>query len=343
MKAAALANAFDDFPEIHYEIIHSGQHYDANMSAAFFEEFQLKEPLYNFHIGSKAHNIFLAEFLVHFDAVLVKHEPDMILVVGDTNTTSAAAIAAAKRNVPIAHVEAGLREWNKAIPEEINKLLTDAVTDLYFTPTATGIENLEKQGITEQVYLTGDITLDLLRDNRYIWDKQKTLDYFQLPDQYIILTCHRAATTADESLLREIVDAANTIDIPIVWPLHPRTKNALIEYQMLNQVKAHIRLVEPLNYTKTQSLIKHAYMAISDSGGIIKESYFHRTPTIIIDNQTEWLEAIAEGWHVIAGPNKSKILEAYHEHKAPDSTLQSFGTGESGLITAKAILAYLSK
>ena len=343
MKAAALARAFDQEESCNYEIVHSGQHYDDNLSEQFFREFSLKSPKYQLKIGSKSHNIFIGEFLIAFDPILEEVNPDMVIVVGDTNTTAAAAIATAKRNIPLAHVEAGLREWDKSIPEEINKMLTDSVSDLYFSPTKTGAKNLVNQGVNERVYIIGDITLDLLNDQQYIWTNSVTRKHFNITKDYLLITCHRAATTSDKSALIEIINALNLIPEPIYWPLHPRTKNALETFNLQESIQDNVNLLEPLSFSETQSLIKHAKMVITDSGGIIKEAYFHSTPGIIIDHQTEWIETVEEGWNVITGPNCDKILNAYKTHKAPIVNKRSLGDGQAGSRIVQKIISYLKK
>ena len=343
MKAAALAKAFNQVESCTYEIVHSGQHYDDNLSMQFFREFNLKLPKYQLAIGSKSHNIFIGEFLIAFDPILEESNPDMVIVVGDTNTTAAAAIATAKRNIPLAHVEAGLREWDKSIPEEINKLLTDSVSDLYFSPTKTGATNLVNQGVNESLYVTGDITLDLLKDEKYIWSETKTIEHFNINGDYLLLTCHRAATTSEKVLLIEIITAINKIPETIIWPLHPRTRKALQDFGLTESIDRHILLIDPISFSETQSLIKHAKLVITDSGGIIKEAYFHSTPGIIIDNQTEWLETVEEGWNVIAGPNCENILNAYKTHQSPSTNKNSLGDGQAGDRIIQKIVKYLDK
>lgn len=343
MKAAALAKALDNFPDIEYLIVHSGQHYDDNMSTNFFLEFNLKEPDYNFEIGSKTHNIFIAEFLLKFDPVLESEKPNMVVVVGDTNTTAAAAIATAKRNIALAHVEAGLREWDKSIPEEVNKLITDSISDLYFCPTQTGIDNLVRQGVSKKVYLTGDITLDLLYDASFIWTEQKTKSTFKLQQKYILVTCHREINNEKNALI-SIVAALNKLsDYTIIWPIHPRTKKSIASLKLESTISEHIQIIEPTSYQETQSLIKYADFSITDSGGIIKESYFHKTPTIIIDNQTEWVETVQEKWSIVCGPNTDKILDSIENFKIPKSHKNALGDGMAGIRIAKTIFKYLEQ
>ena len=341
MKAAALANAIKDFPQLDFEIVHSGQHYDRELSDQFFEEFTLKSPKYNFQIGSESHNIFIAKFLLQFDPVLRAEKPDMVVVVGDTNTTAAAAIATAKLNIPLAHVEAGLREWDKSVPEEINKIITDSLSDLYFSPTNTGVENLVRIGVSKHVYMTGDITLDLLADDQYVMSWEETKEHFALVDKYVFMTCHRAVNTDNTDRLQEIVHAVNAIDFPIIWTLHPRTKLALDKSGLMTLLGQHIRLVEPLSYKESQSLIRYAHKVITDSGGVIKEAYFHKTMGIIIDDQTEWVETVNEGWNIVAGADKDNILRAFAQKEAPLKHGQLLGDGSAGYRIWREINKYL--
>lgn len=342
MKAAALARALEEDGTFSYEIIHSGQHYDPNMSWDFFEELDLKKPMVNFGIGSKRHNIFIAEFLIAFDRLLEEKPCDMVVVVGDTNTTAAAAIATSKLNIPLAHVEAGMREWDKSIPEEVNKLLTDSVSDLFFCPSKTAAENLIKQGVNSKVYITGDITYDLLTQSDKLLSKESVTSKYNLSNNYVLATCHRAATTSDKSLLREVIHGLNGIDKQILFLVHPRTQKAISQFHLKNEMADHISSIDSINYYDTQSLIKHADFVVTDSGGIIKESYFHHTFCIIIDNQTEWIESVEQNWSTICGPSSSKIIQASKNIPSPSSHLASFGDGQGASRVVREMKKYLA-
>ncbi|MDA9774585.1 UDP-N-acetylglucosamine 2-epimerase (non-hydrolyzing), partial [Saprospiraceae bacterium] len=321
--------------------VHSGQHYDDGLSEQFFREFTLKTPKYNLEIGSASHNIFIARFLMGFDAILDQENPDMVVVVGDTNTTAAAAIASAKRNIPLSHVEAGLREWDKTVPEEVNKLITDSISDLYFTPTKTGVENLIAEGVSKHVYMTGDITLDLLVDDQYILDEKSLKARYKLSGDYVFMTCHRAVNTDNFENLNGIVNAVNSVDLPVVWSLHPRTKAALKRESLINTLGDHIKLIPPISYKDSQSLIKYASRVLTDSGGVIKEAYFHKTRGIIIDTQTEWIETVEEGWNIVAGPNTKDIIAAYENNAEPQDHSNALGDGQAGFRIIREIYKYL--
>ena len=266
IKAAALSQAFSNSTRIIETIVHSGQHYDHNLSESFFTELNIPEPKYNLGIGSQTHNKMMGQFLIAFDDILEVEKPDLVVVYGDTNTTAAAAIAAAKRNIPLAHVEAGLREWDKSIPEEINKLLTDSVADLLFSPTQTGIDNLKNLGNTKNVYLTGDISLDLLFHNPKYLEENRVRSKYNLQGEYAFMTCHRDANTSDPSKLKAIMNGASKCSLPVVFPMHPRTKAAILKFNLGKYISQNIHVVDPLGFWETQSLLKYASIAFTRTG-----------------------------------------------------------------------------
>ncbi len=331
MKSAALSKALAASDRLKEVIVHSGQHYDESLSGRFFEELDVRLPTYNLGIGSAEPNRQIGECLIKLDEVIQEEMPDLVVVFGDTNTTAAGAIAAKKRNIPLAHIEAGLREFDKSIPEEINKLITDSISDYYFTPTITGLRNLASQGIIDNVYLTGDITLDLLIDASYE-QSNAFKARFQLPSRYVFMSCHRAANTDEECNLRAILEAAAEIELPIFFAAHPRTQAVIKKYDLESIIeRSQIILSQPIGYWDTQNMIRNAEFVLTDSGGIIKECYYHRIQAVIIDKQTEWMETVEEGWHIIAGPHKAKIADAIMNLDRPTSNLRSLGDGTAGL------------
>jgi len=342
VKAAAMSRAIAKSDFLTETIVHSGQHYDHNLSEGFFAELNIPAPKYNLEIGSMSHNKMMGHFLIAFDDIIDEEKPDMVLVFGDTNTTSAAAIAAAKRNIPLTHVEAGLREWDKTIPEEVNKLLTDSVTDLYFSPTQTGVDNLKKVGITNHVYKTGDISLDLLfSQTKYI--AESTLrEKYNLSGDYVFMTCHRDANTSDKEKLSAILSAVSSDYRKVLFAMHPRTKAAIERYEISHLLGDNIVITEPLGFWETQSLLRHASLAVTDSGGIIKEAYFHKVPGIIIDKQTEWIETLQEGWNIVTGPNKEKIIDTMSAHKPSKVHTNALGDGRCGERIVQILERYLS-
>lgn len=344
IKAAALSRAIAKTDRLHEVIVHSGQHYDHNLSGSFFQELAIPAPKYNLGIGSASHNQQMASFITAFDEILTTENPDLVIVYGDTNTTSAAAIATAKRNIPLAHVEAGLREWNKAIPEEVNKLLTDAVTDIFFCPTKTAVDNLAKVGTTNNVHLTGDISLDLLygTETKYI-AKSTLTETYGLAEKYIFMTCHRDRNTDSKANLTAILKAVSEIGQQVIWPVHPRTTKSKKDHGLQALLGKHILTTEPLSFWTTQSLLKHASLAITDSGGIIKEAYFHKVPTVIIDQQTEWVEVVNEGWATVTGPDYDLIKKAASSATIPAVHSNALGDGRCGERVVKELLKYLDR
>lgn len=325
-------------------VVHTGQHYDANLSGNLLDELALPQPVYSLGVGSGRQAWQLGEMISGLDAAFKKEEPAAALVFGDSNSTAAGAIAAAKSNIPIAHVEAGLREFDKRIPEEINKLLTTAVADLYFCPTATGVKNLAAMGIQKNVHLVGDVGIDLIFNHLdQIESNISVFEKYQIePGQYYFFTCHRANNTDSLEPLREILKALEALDLPVVFPIHPRTVKAIEEYGLPKPERfPHVRVVPPIGFFETQTLIRHAKMAITDSGGVVKEAYFHRTPGIIMERQIEWVETVEEGWNRIAGPDSERILQFTKQSTLPTTHSNCLGDGSASLEIAGILQEYL--
>jgi len=327
IKLAALHAAMQDFPQFRHSVIHSGQHYDPDMSQSFFEEFDLPQPDVFLHLGSAPHNIQIGQGILALDEVLSNLQPDLVLVYGDTNTTAAAAIAAVKRNIPVAHIEAGLREFDKSIPEETNKLIADALADIWFAPTQTAVDQLAREGKTENVCLTGDIVIDLLgrKFGRGSGDTEQKKNA-------VFLTCHRAVNTDNPERLKSILAAVNQLPVPVTFSVHPRTAKAIYLHGLDSLLSnPAIRVIKPASFWETQQLIRESCCVITDSGGVIKEAYFHQTPCIIIDSQTEWVESVNEGWATIAGADAKMIANAFLHQKVPQIAKQALGDGKAGV------------
>jgi UDP-GlcNAc3NAcA epimerase len=357
IKAAPLSKAIAVSENLEEVLVHTGQHYDYELSQQFFDELGLPTPQYNLEIGSGRHAVQMGQILIKLDAVLEAEKPDMVVVFGDTNSTSAAAITAAKNNIPLAHVEAGLREWNKRIPEEINKLLTDSVTDLYFCPTPTGVKNLQNQGITEGVHLVGDIGIDLIVHNLEKIEQNKTALFDRLNQSlitnnqapiteggYFFMTCHRASNTNDVEQLKQILSVFDDIKEPIIFPIHPRTKATIEKHGLQHFLdKPHVHVLDPIGFWDTQTLIRYAKMVLTDSGGVIKEAYFHKVRCCILDNQIEWIEAVDEGWSKITGANRLKIVDAIKTFEIPTLFSGFLGDGTAAQQIVFIINSYLKK
>lgn len=334
IKAAPVSRAFDraGIDEI---LIHTGQHYDALMSDVFFDKLGLRPPAHNLNVGSGTHGVQTGKMLEKIDPILLQEKPDVVLLYGDTNSTLAGAIAAAKLKIPIAHVEAGLRSFNRGMPEEINRLLTDHVSRWLFTPTRHADENLAREGITKGVHRVGDVMYDCcLLFRQSVGDlAMKVLQQFGLESQkFYLATVHRAENTDAPGRLSAIVDAFSKIaedGATIVWPVHPRIRTVLGKLTLSPAIK----LTEPLPYFEIQALLMHALAVLTDSGGLQKESAFHAVPCITLRDETEWQELVEAGLNQIVGAKRDAIVaavKAVGERKIslpPDL----YGTGNAAL------------
>jgi len=296
-------------------IIHTGQHYDYEMDRIFFEQLRIPEPDYHLGVGSGTHGYQTGEMLKRIEKVLIDEKPDLVIVYGDTNTTLAGALAAVKLNIPLAHVEAGLRCYDKKIPEEINRVLTDHCSDLLFCPTKRAVENLKREGITKGVYLTGDVMVDAIKQNITIAENVSTIlnDLNVKPKDYYLVTVHRAENTDNIDKLKNIVDALCEIDNNVVFPCHPRTEKALKKFGLWDKLKRSVNVIKPVGYLDMLVLEKNAKKIITDSGGVQKEAYIFKVPCITLRERTEWIETVEDGWNMLVGSDKGKILNALYE------------------------------
>lgn len=316
-KAIARHNSSThaDDCKIEEVLIHTGQHYDPDMSAVFFETLRLTVPRYNLGVGSGSHGKQLAKMIEGMETVLQTEIPDVVLVYGDTNSTLAAALVADRMQIPIAHVEAGLRSFNRLMPEETNRVLTDHISSLLFAPTSTAAKNLAKEGITEGVFLVGDVMYEAAMENCYTAERVSTVlnRLGLLPKSYSITTLHRAENTDNvermESLLGALIKIAASQ--PLVWPLHPRTRNRLTSAQLSRIQNSGIRLIDPVPYLDMLVLEKAANAILTDSGGVQKEAMWFRVPCITMRDETEWVETVESGWNQIAGTTAEAITGAF--------------------------------
>jgi len=292
-------------------IVHTGQHYDYEMSKIFFDELNIPEPNYNLEVGSGPHGKQTGKMLEHIEKVLVKDKPDLVLVYGDTNSTLAGALAAAKLHIKVAHVEAGLRSFDRRMPEEINRIVADHVSDVLFAPTKTAARRLKAEGIVKGVYLVGDIMADSLEMAKERAQKSGILEKLGISGEYVLSTIHRAENTDDPNKIGAILDAMVKCGRQVILPLHPRTKNALEksgEKKKLDGSK--VRIVEPVGYVDMTALMLGASKILTDSGGVQKEAYILGKPCITMRDSTEWTETIKEGWNVLVGSDAEKIADA---------------------------------
>lgn len=327
IKAATVSRVLRAMPGIQDVIIHTGQHYDSKMSEIFFQELDIPEPDYNLEVGSGSHAYQTARMLEGIESILIREKPNWVLVYGDTNSTVSGALAAAKLHIPVAHVEAGLRSFNKIMPEEINRIVTDHISDLLFAPTQTAITNLEKEGRAQFTHFTGDVMYDsVLYYKHWIEQSQNEKETTPSKEPYFLATIHRAENTDDPSKLEEIFAALSYVDAKFIVPLHPRTRKILDDKI---KIGTNIQIIEPVGYLEMLQLTLGATKVITDSGGLQKEAYFLQKPCITIRTETEWIETIHGGWNIITGTNSQKIIQAI---KAPSPTqpqTNQFGDGNA--------------
>jgi UDP-GlcNAc3NAcA epimerase len=338
IKASPVCRALR---ERHEEfLVHTGQHYDRAMSDVFFEELGIPEPDLHLGIGSASHAAQTAEMLAAIEELLVAQRPDVVLVYGDTNTTLAGALAAAKLNVPVAHVEAGLRSFDRSMPEEVNRVVADHVSSLLLCPTRAAVENLRAEGITAGVELVGDVMLDtaLFQIERARADG--VLERFGLrPGGYYLATVHRAGNSDDPERLGAIVRAFLRLELPVLWPVHPRTRKTLASFGLDKVVAAAERItaVEPLPYGETVAALRGASALLTDSGGMQKEAYFFGVPCVTLRDETEWVETVELGWNVLAGADEERILAAVAPRRMPALRPDVYGDGHAAAAVVAAM------
>jgi UDP-N-acetylglucosamine 2-epimerase len=332
VKAAVVSHALVD-AGIRESLIHTGQHYDGDMSDVFFDELGIPAPERNLGIGSGSHADQTGRMMVALEQAFDDLQPDRILVYGDTNSTLAAALVAAKLHIPLDHVEAGLRSFNRRMPEEINRIVTDRLSDLLFCPTATAVAHLAAEGRTEGVRMTGDVMLDAtLHFSERAAERHPLSSLTDVPAKaYSVATIHRAENTDHPERLQAIVRALGNLDEPVLLPLHPRTRGRLSDMH----VPSSIRLLPPVPYLSMLTLVRNARRAFTDSGGLQKEAVWLGTPCITLRDETEWTETTAGGWNRVVGADERAILEAARTE--PSSTAPVFGTGDFGDRASQAI------
>lgn len=331
IKAAPVSRALR---KQHQELLlHTGQHYDDNMSNVFFEELGIPRPDINLEIGSDSHARQTAAIMIGVEQYLQQQNPDVVLVYGDTNSTLAGAIAASKLNIKIAHVEAGLRSFNRTMPEEINRIVADKVADILFCPTATAVKNLSDEGITSGVFNIGDVMYDAaLKFAPLAEQKSQILDQLKIqPKNYLLLTLHRAENTDSFDNLSNIVSAMVQSKKRIVFPAHPRTVKLLKQYRLYEKVDRakNVTLIEPVSFIDMIVLEKHAEKILTDSGGVQKEAYFYQVPCITLRNETEWVETLVDGWNCLVGADVKKIIAAINDFSPTGDQKGHYGDGKA--------------
>ncbi len=310
-------------------LVHTGQHYDYRMSQVFFEHLSLPKPDVNLDVGSGPHGQQTAEMVARLERVFIEKQPDLVIVRGHTNSTLAGALAAAKLCIPLAHIGAGERSFNKRMPEEINRLVADRLADVLFCSVRSAVRHLADEGIADGVYYTGDVMLDALQQNLSIARRRSDI-VFQLNldiDGYLLATVHRAGNTDDQDKLRGIVTAFNAIREPIVFPVHPRTRAALDRLGL--SLASHVHVLEPVDYLDMLMLESYARAILTDSGGVQREAYFLSIPCITLREETELIETVEVGWNRLAGTDSDHIVTAVREFVPPTAHPPLFGDGNA--------------
>jgi UDP-GlcNAc3NAcA epimerase len=315
IKASAVSAEIATRKRFTEIVLHTGQHFDANMSDVFFAELGMRKPDHHLGIHGGGQGEMTGRMLIGIEKVLLAEKPDAVLVYGDTNSTLAGALAAVKLHIPVAHVEAGLRSFNMAMPEEVNRILTDRVSRWLFIPTAAARENLLREGVEpERIVLTGDVMFDVaLRNAGKVSAGGGLLERLRLsPGGYVLATVHRPENTDSPKRLASIVDALEAAgrELPVVWPLHPRTRGALRETGRLDPLATRVRLIEPVGYLDMVQLEKHAGVIATDSGGVQKEAFFYGVPCVTMRDETEWVELVEAGWNRLAPPTDPSAMES---------------------------------
>ena len=324
--------------ERHQEIlVHTGQHYDYKMSQTFFDELGIPAPDYNLEVGSGSHGKQTAEILTRLEDVLTREKPDLVIVRGDTNSTLAGALAAAKLQIPTAHVEAGERSYDRRMPEELNRLVADALADMYFCASQSAVRRLADEGIRARVHWAGDVMLDAMQYNRPIAErKSDALRRLELmPGQYALVTIHRAANTDDPKRLGNLVAALNRAPETVVFPAHPRTRGAL--ERLGATFKPHVKLIDPVGYFDMLALEANARLIATDSGGVQREAYFLGRPCLTLRDETEWTETVEAGWNVLGGNDPEHIAQLWCTFAPPALKPPIFGEGQAGQRIAEII------
>lgn len=336
IKARPLSYALR---EKHQEIlVHTGQHYDPKMSGNFFADLEIPEPDYNLGIGGGSHGEMTAAMLSGIEKVLLKENPDLLIVYGDTNSTIAGALAASKLHIPVAHVEAGLRSFNRKMPEEVNRVVTDHLSNFLFAPSEDAKALLEKEGITNGVFVVGDIMYDAVLLFRKKAERQPYLKTLGLePKNYYLCTLHRAENVDSKAHLSEVLSALSELQRPVLFPCHPRTEKMIKAFDIT--LPKNFIVTEPTGYLEMLQAEENAICVLTDSGGVQKEAFYLGTPCVTLRTETEWRELVQSGWNIVSGLKKEAILDAVNKFEGFSGKPTSiYGNGDS----ARLILEHLS-
>ena len=331
VKTAVLSRALLNEQGPNEVMIHTGQHYDVNMSEIFFRELEIPKPHYNLGVGSGTHAYQTGQMLQRLEEVLVKENPALVVVLGDTNSTLAGALAAAKMGLPVAHVEAGLRSFNPRMAEEINRIIVDHISEILFAPTENAENNLAREGLKERSRNVGDVMYDSVLHARAAALASVKADEFPCPVEprrFYLMTVHRAENTDHPERLMSIIRTIEKLEFPVVFPAHPRTVKSLAEHRIVvDDRKVHV--IPPVRYFQMLFLTENARKVLTDSGGVQKEAYFLGTPCVTLREETEWPETLEGGWNVVAGVEEERILKAVRQEPSTNRR-NAFGDGQAG-------------
>ena len=344
IKASAICRSIKEFnrdskDKIKEVIVHTGQHFDSNMSDIFFEELNIPLPNYNLEISGGTHAEMTSRMMVSIEKVLLKEKPAYMLIYGDTNSTLAAALVAAKIHIPIVHIESGLRSFNRRMPEEINRIIADRVSTINFCPTDQALENLKNEGLGKNAFVVGDVMYDVSQYYKKIGkNKSSIIEKLNLQNKdFALATCHRTENTDHPERLEEILKAFTEINkkMPVFFCIHPRTRKLISKFNLTSYLN-NFSIIEPLSFIDMVALEQEASLILTDSGGVQKEAFFYRTPCITMRDETEWVETVELGWNQVVGANMDKILKAFKNKDIHKNIRQSEPYGD-GLSAQKII------
>jgi len=335
IKAATVSRIFRNEPGLNEVLLHTGQHYDSNMSDIFFKELDIPQPHYNLEVGSGSHAFQTGMMLKGIEEVLLKEKPDWTLVYGDTNSTLAGALAATKLHIRLAHVEAGLRSFNRNMPEEINRIVTDRIADLLFAPTVTAMENLKNEGLSANTRYTGDVMYDsVLFYKKLILNNPEKYTKKNIPDKFYLATIHRAENTDDPKKIIDIFKAFEQLDYPTILPIHPRTRKLLDTNVPL--VK-NVNIIDPLGYLEMLKLTMDSIKVITDSGGLQKEAYLLGKQCITLRTETEWIETLHDNWNIVTSSDTDRITLAVNAPSPKVPIRAEFGDGNAAKMVTREL------
>ena len=330
--SAALRKSHSEF------LVHTGQHYDDNMSHIFFDEMGIPKPDVNLEVGSGSHAVQTAAMMTGLEPLMLNHKPDAVMIYGDTNSTVAAALVAAKLHIPVIHIEAGLRSFNLKMPEEINRIVADRLSKVLCCPTETAIKNLNDEGIKKGVVNTGDVMYDAVLMFKPLSEKSDILKTLNVDSKkYNLITIHRASNTDNLENLLNILNGANESGQLSIFPIHPRTKNIIKNNGISIDSFKKIKFIEPLGYLDFMKLASNAKTITTDSGGLQKEAYWHGVPCITVREETEWVETVESGWNCIVGTNKEKLISAITSFRPLGYRSNLYGDGFASKLILQTI------